>query len=127
MSEPLLQYKNFEWDIEYVSGDVTPDRSYYNNILISIFSYSGYWADELYQNESERIGNIGYEVFQNKAITKNYLDELESYINKKIKFLDDQPTVQNFSVEITNPTSDRINIIINIEEKDGVKKMEIVV
>ncbi len=127
MSEPLLQFKNLNWDIEYIEGDVVPDTSYYNNILISIFSYKGYWADELYQNESEQIGNIGYETFKNKPITTNYLNELQSYITKKISFLDNQPTVENFTVQVSNPQSDKINIIINIEEKNGARTMEITV
>ncbi len=125
MSEPLLQFKNFNWDIEYVNGEVVEDKSFYNNILISIFSYAGYWADELYQNESERIGNIGYENFQNKPITTSYLNELQSYITKKISFLDNLPTVENFTVEVSNPLNDRITIIINVQEKNGARTMEI--
>lgn len=96
--------------LNFVGGQPTMDQGLENMVLISLFTSPGWPGNVLFDNPNERIGSD----FEQSAMAAINLDTLNRIRNAAERALSN-PVFGEVTVEVTNPTSNRIDVYILIK------------
>lgn len=96
-------------DLHFVSGNPIMDAGFENQVMISLFTKSGWWGNSLISNADQQIGSD----FEEKAkgpITLKKLSEVEQNAKRVLKYR----AFGDIQVTVTNPESQRLDMAILI-------------
>jgi hypothetical protein len=96
--------------LQFTGGQPVLDRGLENLALISLFTRPGWCGNDLFDDPNQRIGS-DFEEATNQPITLAALNDIRDAAEKAM----DNPAFGRVTVDVQNPHSYRLNIVIRVE------------
>lgn len=108
--DPALVLTERGSKLVFKGGQPVMDQGIENLVLISLFTRPGWIGNTLFQDPAQQLGSDFLDA-ANQSITVDSLNDIAQAAERAL----DDPVFGNVRVTVSNPKSQRINVIIRLE------------